>query len=109
MMNSISALRELQLILSSNRIHATQSLGSDDDVVSSDEVAAEAEKNKQKRAKNPVGDGAPSAAPPPTTPPAATQSVATAAKFGPFSQTTAILLAGLVLTLGGGAFMLRSR
>lgn len=81
-----------------------------DGVISEAEVKQAAEKNKKKDAKNKPGDdsddgstdstGAAAGTTP--TPPAAS-SVATAAKIGPFSKNTALMLAAVALLIGGGA------
>lgn len=79
-----------------------------DGVISESEVKAAAEKNKKKAKKAQVkqdegSTGATGAVVPTTPTPPAAESVATAAKIGPLSQKTALMLAGLVLLVGGGA------
>lgn len=76
-----------------------------DGVISEAEVKEAAEKNKKKAAatEEDGSTGATGAAASTTPTPPAAESVATAAKIGPLSQKTALMLAGFVLLVGGGA------
>lgn len=79
-----------------------------DGKISEDEVKKAAKKNKKKKAQEGATDstgatGATGAAAGTTPTPPAAESVATAAKLGPFSQTTGLMIIGLVL-IGGLAF-----
>lgn len=76
-----------------------------DGVISEAEVKEAAERNKKKAAaKEDDGSTDATGAVAGTTPtPPAAESVATAAKIGPLSQKTALMLAGLTLLVGGGA------
>jgi hypothetical protein len=78
-----------------------------DGVISEAEVKEAAQKNvkaKKAAAKEDEGStGATGAATGTTPTPPAAESVATAAKIGPLSQKTALMLAGFVLLVGGGA------
>lgn len=81
-----------------------------DGVITEAEVKAAAEKQKKKAAKKAKDDegatGVTGAAGGSTTPtPPAAQSVATAAKIGPFSKNTALILAALALAIALGAFV----
>jgi hypothetical protein len=77
-----------------------------DGVITEAEVKEAAERNKKKKAaaKQDEGSTGATGAVVGTTPtPPAAESVATAAKIGPLSQKTALMLAGLALLVGGGA------
>jgi hypothetical protein len=76
-----------------------------DGVITEAEVKEAAERNKKKAAANDDegSSGATGAATGTTPTPPAAESVATAAKIGPLSQKTALMLAGLSLLVGGGA------
>lgn len=83
----------------------SESVGDSDGVVTDQDVSDQAAKNKQNQPGSPTNSDAPAQSQ--TNPPAAVQSVATAAKFGPFSQTQAMIIGGLVLVLSSSAVFMR--
>lgn len=97
----------------------TGTLGGQNGTVTEQDVSNAAKKNKKKKAKKKdkaddegatggtgaVGSG--SGTPPSTT--QAVDSTATAAKIGPFSRTTALLLGAMVLAIGGAAAVMHLR
>jgi hypothetical protein len=87
----------------------SQSVGSNDGTVTEDDVKAKAKKNKKKNADSSAKSTKPVVNETPTTPPAATESVATAAKLGPFSRNTTLALLALIIAIAAGAIVLRNR
>lgn len=91
----------------SNTQDFSQSVGSDTNAVTAEDVKAEAKKHKKKNSGSADSSAKTIVADQVTTPPAATESVATAAKLGPFSRSTTLALLALIIAAGAGSVVVR--